>query len=49
MDLDAIQIAFKISHIDSKSLTHKSVIESIKSLKNKDYIQVEACVEVDEE
>ena len=45
----AIQIAFKISHIDSKSLTHKSVIESIKSLKNKDYIQVEACVEVDEE
>lgn len=45
----AIQIAFKISDIDSKSLTHKSVIESIKSLKYKDDIQVEACVEADEE
>lgn len=45
----AIQIGFKISHIDSKSLTHKSIIESIKSLKYKDNIQAEACVESDEE
>ena len=45
----AIQIAFKISHIDSKSLTHESVIESIKSLKNKENIQVETCAEIDEE
>ncbi|WP_018589339.1 YczE/YyaS/YitT family protein [Terrisporobacter glycolicus] len=45
----AIQIAFKISHIDSKSLTHESIIESIKSLKNKNNIQVETCMEADEE
>lgn len=45
----AIQIAFKISHIDSKSLTHESVIESIKYLKNKNNIKVETCMEVDEE
>ncbi len=45
----AIQIAFKISRIDSKSLTHESVIESIKSLKNKENIQVETCAEIDEE
>ncbi|MPM83257.1 hypothetical protein SDC9_130320 [bioreactor metagenome] len=45
----AIQIAFKISHIDSKSLTHESVIESIKYLKNKNNIEVETCMEVDEE
>lgn len=45
----AIQIAFKISHIDSKSLTHQSVIESIKSLKNRNSIQVETCMEADEE
>jgi len=45
----AIQIAFKISHIDSKSLTHESVIESIKSLKNGNSIQVETCMEADEE
>ncbi|MCC3865873.1 hypothetical protein K0040_16560 [Terrisporobacter petrolearius] len=45
----AIQIAFKISHIDSKLLTHESVIESIKSLKNGNRIQVETCMEADEE
>lgn len=45
----AIQIAFKISHIDSKSLTHESVIESIRYLKNKNNIEVETCMEVDEE
>lgn len=45
----AIQIAFKISQIDSKSLTHQSVIESIKSLKNRNNIQVETCMEADEE
>lgn len=45
----AIQIAFKISQIDSKSLTHQSVIESIKYLKNRNNIQVETCMEADEE
>lgn len=45
----AIQIGFKISHIDSKSLTHESVIESIRSLKNKNNVQVETCMEVEEE
>lgn len=45
----AIQIAFKIGNIDSKTLTHKNVIESIKSLKNKESIQIETCVEIDEE
>ncbi|MCC3869902.1 YczE/YyaS/YitT family protein [Terrisporobacter mayombei] len=45
----AIQIAFKISHIDSKLLTHESVIQSIKSLKSKNNIQVETCMEVEEE
>lgn len=45
----AIQIAFKISHIDSKSLIHQSVFKSIKSFKNREQIQVEACAEIDEE
>lgn len=45
----AIQIAFKIGNIDSKTLTHKNVIESIKLLKNKESIQIETCVEIDEE
>lgn len=50
----AIQIGFKISHIDSKSLNHKTIFESIKSFQNKgqiqkDQVQVEACTEIDEE
>lgn len=45
----AIQISFKISHIDSKLLTHKSIIESIRSLGNKDEMQVETCAELDKE
>lgn len=45
----AIQISFKISHIDSKLLTHKSIIESIRSLRNKDEMQVETCAELDKE
>ena len=45
----AIQIAFKISHIDSKSLIHESIIDSIRTFKNKNNIQVETCVEIDEE
>lgn len=45
----AIQIAFKVSNIDSKSLTHKSIIESIKYLKNKEPVQVETYIGADEE
>ena len=45
----AIQIAFKIGDIDSKTLTHKNVMESIKLLKNKESEQIETCMEVDEE
>lgn len=45
----AIQIAFKIGDIDSKTLTHKNVMESIKLLKNKENEQIETCMEVDEE
>lgn len=45
----AIQIAFKVSNIDSKSLTHKSIIESIKYLKSKEPVQVETYIGADEE
>ena len=46
----AIQIAFRIGNIDSKTLTHKSIMDSIKSLKNKESIPVmETCAENDEE
>ena len=45
----AIQIAFKIGDIDSKTLTHKNVMESIKLLKNKENEQIETCMEVGEE
>ena len=45
----AIQIAFKIGDIDSKTLTHKNVMESIKLLKNKENEQIETCMEVDKE
>lgn len=46
----AIQIAFKISRIDSKSLIHESVIESIKSLKYKESVQqIETCAEAEDE
>ena len=45
----AIQISFKIGNIDSKTLTHKTVIESIKSLKIKEDVQIETCAEIDEE
>lgn len=45
----AIQIAFKISHIDSKLLIHESIFESIKSLKIKNNVKVESCAERDEE
>lgn len=45
----AIQIAFKIGNIDSKTLTHKNVMESIKLLKHKESEQIEACIEVDKE
>ena len=49
----AIEIGFKISHIESKSLIHQSIYETIKSFdknneetKNK---EVETCADVDKE
>lgn len=45
----AIQIAFKISHIDSRLLIHESIFESIKFLKIKNNVKVESCAERDEE
>lgn len=44
----AIQIAFKISHIDSKTLVHRSVFESIRYLKNNKN-EVETCLEAENE
>lgn len=43
-----IQIGFKISHIDSKSLVHESIYETIKSIKNKESAEVEVCAEKEE-
>ena len=45
----AIQVSFKLSSIDSKTLTHKNILESIKSLKYKENMQMEICAEIEEE
>lgn len=45
----AIQIGFTISHIDSKSLNHQSIYDTIKSFKNKENMEIETCSDVDEE
>ena len=45
----AIQIGFTISHIDSKALNHQSIYDTIKSLKNKENMEIETCSDVDEE
>ena len=49
----AIEIGFKISHIESKSLIHQSIYETIKSFdKNKEETknkEVETCADVDKE
>ena len=44
----AIEIGFKISHMDSKTLVHKNIYDSIKLLRNKD-AQIATCVETDKE
>ena len=44
-----IQIGFTISHIDSKALNHQSIYDTIKSLKNKENMEIETCSDVDEE
>ena len=44
----AIEIGFKISHMDSKTLAHKNIYDSIKLLRNKD-AQIATCVETDKE
>ena len=45
----AIQIGFTISHIDSKALNHQSIYDTIKSLKNKENMEIETFSDVDEE
>lgn len=45
----AIQFGFKISHIDSKSLVHENIYETIKSLKKKKNVEIEACTDVEED
>ncbi|WP_455540097.1 YczE/YyaS/YitT family protein [Terrisporobacter sp.] len=48
----AIQIGFKISHIESKSLIHQSVYETIKLFnknEKEEISQVETCAEVDKQ
>lgn len=45
----AIQIGFTISHIDSKSLNHQSIYDTIRSFKNKENMEIETCSDVDEE
>lgn len=44
----AIETGFKISHMDSKTLVHKNIYDSIKLLRNKD-AQIATCVETDKE
>ena len=44
----AIEIGFKISHMDSKTLVHKNIYDSIKLFRNKD-AQIATCVETDKE